>query len=713
MAGTPNNRSQPQGPPAQRLLASGDESGTAPEDRPFRPDVEGLRAVAVLLVVLYHSGISALSGGYIGVDVFFVISGFVITGVLLRERVTSGRTSVLAFYGRRCRRIIPAATVVIIITVVLSYFLLGLGTGSRTASDGRWASVFLANVHFSAVGTDYLRSQQPPSPLQNYWSLSVEEQFYVVYPTLFLVLAGIRTRFSLRARLTAGLLIIIAASLAFSVIDTASNATIAYFSPFTRAWELALGALVAVATPWLKAVPSAVAAIASWLGLGAVLYAAFAFDAKTAYPGSIVTVPVVGAALIIAGGVTAGALGAEAVLGLAPLRLIGKLSYSLYLWHWPILILAAEYAGRTSLSVPQNLAWDVVALLASVITYVVVENPIRHAKPLLRVRWASIGLGVALVAVSLGAITVQADAAGSSRIVAKNQATPKAASAQDLLALVAASPDMRTIPSNLVPPFSQLVTRPESDIGFPPVSSGCRPSASQSRVPTCVFGDRTGAHTMVLYGDSHAGMWFVALDDIAKQAHWRLIVLFKPACPASPLATHALGSTGPWVACEQWQRFAIARVNQIDPDLLIVSQASYYTSPKGVRYTPAQWQHGLAQLLAGVTAPKTKSVVLGNIPSSEGPDCLARHSADIRACATSPHSALTPYNDAEARAAVGRARYVDVTPWFCAKTCSAVVGRYDVYLPGGHVAVGYSRFIEGVLASALGLPTSTGTVSLR
>ncbi len=570
----------------------------------------------------------------------------------------------------------------------------------------------LANVHFSAVGTNYLQSQQPPSPLQNYWSLSVEEQFYVVYPTLFLFLAGIRTRFSLRARLTGGLLLVIAASLTFSVIDTASNATVAYFSPFTRAWELALGALVAVATPWLKAVPRAVAAMASWIGLGAVLYAAFAFDAKTAYPGSVVIVPVAGAALIIAGGVTAGTMGAEAALGFAPVRLLGKLSYSLYLWHWPILILAAEYAGRSSLSVPQNSAWDVVALIASVITYVAVENPIRHAKPLLRVRWASIGLGVALVAVSLGAITVEADAAGGSPIVAQ-EVTPKAASAQGLLALVAASSGTRTIPSNLVPPYAQLVTKPESEIGFPPVSSGCRPSASQSRVPACVFGDRSGSHTMVLYGDSHAGMWFVALDDIAKHDHWKLVVLFKPACLASPLATHALGSTGPWVACEQWQRFALNRVNRIDPELLIVSQASYYTSPTGVRYTPAQWQHGLALLVARVTAPKTETVVLGNIPSSGGPDCMARHRTDLPACATSPRSALTPYNDAEARAATGRARYVDVTPWFCSRSCSPVVGRYDVYLPGGHVAVGYSRFIEGVLARALGLPTSPGTRSVR
>jgi peptidoglycan/LPS O-acetylase OafA/YrhL len=689
-----------------RFLASGDESGTAPEDRPFRPDVEGLRAVAVLLVVLFHSGVSSLSGGYIGVDVFFVISGFVITGVLLRERFTTERTSILAFYGRRCRRIIPAATLVIIVTVLLSYYFLGMGTGGRTATDGRWATIFLANFHFSAIGTNYLSAQQPPSPLQNYWSLSVEEQFYVVYPTLFLLLAGIKTSLSIRVRLAIGLVLVIGASLAFSVIDTHSNVTSAYFSPLTRAWELGLGALVAVGTPWLKKVPFRIAAIATWLGFGAILIVAFSFGSQTAYPGSLVTIPVVGAALIIAGGVRAGRFGVEALLGLAPFRVLGKLSYSLYLWHWPILIIAAEYAGKTSLSVGQNLGWDLVALAASAITYVVVENPIRHAKFLFRVRWASIGLGAALVVVTLGAITVQADLAGASGIVNKKELAPRAASPKRLLALVAEAQDIQNIPSNLVPPFSQVVTKPHSELGFPAVSTGCRPTTSQSRVPACVFGDRIGARTVVLYGDSHAGMWFEALNDIAKHAHWRLVVLFKPACLASPLPTHALGTTGEWVACDQWQHFALDHINQIDPDLLIVSQASYYTNPEGIRYTPTQWQRGVELLLARVTAPKTAKVVLGNIPSSEGPDCLARHTADVQACASSPRSALSPYNDAEKRAAKrDQARYVDVTPWFCTTTCSAIIGSYDVYLPGGHVSSAYSRFLEGVLAATLDLPS--------
>ncbi len=200
----------------------------------------------MILVVLFHANWSVVSGGYVGVDVFFVISGFVITGVLLRERASSGRTSILAFYGRRCRRIIPAATSVIIITIIAAYIFLGVLSGDRTAVDGRWAAIFLVNFHFASEGTNYLASQQLPSPLQNFWSLSVEEQFYLVYPTLFLLIASLRSFLSLRVRLAIGLGLVTVASFALSVAQTASNPTAAYFSPWTRAWELALGGLVAL-----------------------------------------------------------------------------------------------------------------------------------------------------------------------------------------------------------------------------------------------------------------------------------------------------------------------------------------------------------------------------------------------------------------------------------------------------------------------------------
>jgi hypothetical protein len=245
------------------------------------------------------------------------------------------------------------------------------------------------------------------------------------------------------------------------------------------------------------------------------------------------------------------------------------------------------------------------------------------------------------------------------------------------------------------------VGTPLSNIGFPPVSYGCEPTNAQSTVPACVFGDRHGSHTMVLYGDSHAGMWFRALDDIATGAHWRLVLLFKPACFADPLPTHppmALGQVS--TACAQWHRFAINRINRLDPALLIVTQYIGQT-PSGSNYTPAQWETGMMDLLKQITAPKTKKVVLGNIPTVGGPYCLSRHINQVQTCAGVP---LISYNRAERSGAEAEgARYISVTPWFCLTTCSSIIGNYDAYFNTLHVAVGYSRVLEGVLSQALDL----------
>jgi peptidoglycan/LPS O-acetylase OafA/YrhL len=680
-----------------RVLPSGDESGTASEDRRFRPDVAGLRAVAVLLVVLFHAGVSTIGGGYIGVDVFFVISGFVITGVLLRERVSSGSTSILGFYGRRCRRIIPAATVVIIATVAASYIFLGSLAGHRSAVDGRWAAVFLANFHFAAEGTNYLAAQAPPSPLQQFWSLAVEEQFYLVYPTLFLFVASARFAFSFRARLAIGLSIVIVGSFALSVVQTSSNPTVAYFSPFTRAWELALGALVSVGTSWLLKVPARLAAVATWLGLGAVVVAGFAFSAQTPYPGSLVAIPVVGTALIIAGGTAAPRFGAEALLGLGPFQTLGKLSYSLYLWHWPTLIIAAEYFGKTTLPVSQDLALLAVALLASVVSYNLVENPIRHARFAMASKWASVALGVTLIAITVIVVTLPTvGAAGSGGASPGERNAPESDAA--VQAAVTAATQIQRVPADLTPSLEGAA----SDWGGPP--GLCSPATLQVRIPQCLFGDPNGSHTMVLYGDSHALMWFQAMNDIAIRARWRLFIVAKGYCKVDDLP---VGNRADYFGfCGTWQQFAVNRIKTIHPDLLIMTQSSWCCTSQpqanGASVTPAQWQQGLMKRLKQLATPRTALVVLGDIPrnAQSPPDCLARHSDDVQAC--SGVGAPFPSQNAE-RVAVERygGRYIDVTPWFCTARCSPIIGRYEVYLDRLHITATYAHALEQVLAEKL------------
>ncbi len=389
---------------------AGGEAGTPPGDRRFRPDVQGLRAIAILLAIVYHANIQPFSGGYVGIEVFFVISGFVITGLLLREHEKTGRTSLRSFYGRRARRIIPMATLVIIVTVIVTYHSLGTLVGHETALDGAWSAVFLANVHFQATDTNYLLSQAPPSPLLNYWSLGVEEQFYIVYPALFLFMgwwAQRARRGSFRLRLTVVLLVVIVASYSYSIVFTASNAQSAYFSLLVRSWELALGGLIAVYSPELRRIPEAWAAVASWVGLAVILVTSVTLTPASEYPGALVAIPTLAAGLVIAAGASAPKWGVEVLLRRQPFPFLALISFSLYLWHWPILEIAAQRRGVATLP-----AWDDVLLLVgagvlATLTYRFIEDPVRHAKFLVRRKWASLLMGLCLIIATLAVTTYE------------------------------------------------------------------------------------------------------------------------------------------------------------------------------------------------------------------------------------------------------------------------------------------------------------------
>jgi len=692
-----------------RFLASGDEAGTAPEDRRFRPDVEGLRAVAVLLVVLYHAGVPRLTGGYVGVDVFFVISGFVITGLLLREHQGTGHTSILNFYARRCRRILPAATLVIIVVVLATYDLLGLVTGNNTAEDGRWAAVFLANFHFEALGTNYLSAFRPPSPLQNYWTLSVEEQFYIVFPTLFLLVAKAKGLFSLRTRLLATLAVVIMASYWLSITQTASHPLAAYFSPFTRAWELALGAFVAVTTVWLKKIPAAFAALLTWTGLAAVLGAALAFNAQTAYPGSLVAIPVVGSAMIIAGGAAIPRYGVESVLGLRPVRGLGKVSYSLYLWHWPVLIIAAEYFGKPTLSVGQNLLLVLVALGISIVTYRLVENPIRHWKLPAR-KTVALGVGLIVVTVTVLSLILAAESVS----VPSYDVVP-APNNQAVIGQVNAATKITTVPKTIEPALANAEedwSGAGGNLRYPCTSTAGLPVI---KIHVCTGGDPGGKHLMIVYGDSHVIMWYPAFEAMAQAAHWRLVMFVAFLCPAS-LLTVANEVGGPDTLCDTFHRMAVSEINALHPDLVVISQEDWYDRPKGngkpsTFFSADEWQQGLTKLLNAIVVPNVRKVVLGNIPvlPQSGPACLAAHLTNVQACSAPldnlPGGPGPALSRAERLAAEEtRAQYVDPTPWLCSSICTAIVAHYCVYEDQFHITGTYAKYLEVVLRKELGVP---------
>ena len=694
-------------------LSTGDESGTAPGDRRFRPDVEGLRAVAIVLVVLYHGGLKVLSGGYVGVDVFFVISGFVITGLLLRERRAARPRSSASTYVAS-KRIIPAATLVIVATVVATYWVLGVVDGNPTAVDGRWTAVFLANFHFASVGTNYLDRTQPPSPLLNFWSLAVEEQFYLVYPALFVAIAALGAKATFRTRLVIGLVLIIVASFTLSVLQTSSNPTAAYYSPFTRAWELALGALVAAATPWLLRTPKAIAGVLTWLGLGAIVFSAVAFGATTAYPGSLAVIPVLGAGLVIAGGMAAPKWAAESVLGLQPSRWVGRISYSLYLWHWPILIIAADEAGKTSLPFGQNVVWLLLALGLSIISYRLVENPIRHLRISPK---TSVALGVSAVLLTVAALSVAISA--ESEPLRSYKVVP-VANAQALYRQVAAATSITKVPNDMEPTPSQVTNFWGGNFE----SIGCQATASQWDESICTLGDPTAKRLMVVYGDSHALMWLPVFTGIARSAGWKLVVLGKTACPAELVTVANVlangQASGTNVACTRWHRWALHWINTHKPNLLVITQESLYDTPATASsapelFTPDKWRSGLTALLQTLQVPSMRTVFLGDIPvlPESGPHCLAGHPDDAQACSASINHAVLGLDDTEKAAITGSgAEYVDTTPWFCSTKCTAIIDKYCVYRDLFHIDSLWAIYLQNVLADSIGIPERVTSVTL-
>ena len=494
------------------------------------------------------------------------------------------------------------------------------------------------------------------------------------------------------------------ASYWFSIEQTASHPAAAYFSPFSRAWELALGAFVAVSTAWLKKLPSQIAAALTWAGLAAIAYSAFAFGAQTAYPGSLVAVPVVGAALIIAGGVAIPPTGAESLLGLRPFRWLGKLSYSLYLWHWPILVIAAEHSGKASLPLRDNVFPLLLALSLAVVSYRVVESPIRH--------WRlppgkSVGAGVALV---LGTVIILSFIVSVDTTAPAKEAVRPVANAQVLLHQVADATHITTVSKSI----KQARYGAAYLDGSYYESVLCQAGVMAWRAGICTLGDRKGHHLLVVYGDSHALMWIPAFEAIARAERWRLVVLAKYGCPATLVTVAgnpAFGEPpGPNLLCDKWHAWATSWINQHSPSLLVFSQADNYGPPVAggspqVAFTGAQWRHGLEALFDSFELPKAKMVVLGTTPqlTQAGPVCLAAHPRDVPACSSSAQAAVPALNKVDQDTALAHhVAFIDTIPWLCSRTCTAIIGRYEVYDTSGvHISGVWAQYLRKVLAQSL------------
>lgn len=344
----------------------------------FRSDIQGLRAVAVLLVVFFHANFTPFSGGYIGVDVFFVISGYVITAQLRRQTNGTLRERLVSFYCRRIRRIVPAATVVLVATVIASYAWLGAANSVPLLADVRWAAFFSANWHFIAVGSPYFVPGVQPSLVTQYWSLAVEEQFYIVFP--FIVFGVTMTTIARRRpAVLAGVLIpLIIASSWWSIHLTSSNQAAAFYSPFTRFWELALGAvLTVIPSQWTLRRPQINAALGT-VALLVLLVAASQLTSVDAYPGALSWWPCGATAVLLWTGQTRASWGPTVWLSWRPAQYVGNVSYGLYLWHYLWLLLPLEYA-TTPMSISSRVLQILAAFACAVVSFRFLENPIRRS----------------------------------------------------------------------------------------------------------------------------------------------------------------------------------------------------------------------------------------------------------------------------------------------------------------------------------------------
>ncbi|WP_157124686.1 acyltransferase family protein, partial [Nocardia pseudovaccinii] len=378
----------------------------APDATPrgrFRPDIEGLRAVAVLAVVLFHANTPGLGGGFIGVDVFFVISGFLVTGILWREAASADTIGLLRFYGARARRLLPAAGVVVVATAIGAAILLPPLQARQVLGDGIASALYTGNYRLALHGTDYLAADTLPSPFQHFWSLGVEEQFYLLWPALIAGTAWFARRRGIGSGAVLPYLVVLAivATLSFAISLTWTHTLPpwAFFSLPTRAWELGAGGMIALTAGAWSRLPKSVAAPAGWIGLTLIAGACTQLNAKTPYPGTAALLPVLGTALVIVSGCAETRFGVGRGLAVPVMRAIGRVSYSWYLWHWPVLLLAPYVLGH-QLGRGGSMGTVMMAGGLAMLTLWLVENPVRFAAPLRGSAARSLACGGAITAVA-------------------------------------------------------------------------------------------------------------------------------------------------------------------------------------------------------------------------------------------------------------------------------------------------------------------------
>jgi peptidoglycan/LPS O-acetylase OafA/YrhL len=709
----------------------------------FRPDVEGLRAIAILAVVGYHAGLPFLPGGFIGVDVFFVISGFLITGLLVTEVTRTGRVDLARFWARRARRLLPAATLVLALTALVTWWVVPAIEHGTFGLDIVASAFYVANLRFAGQATDYLSEDAAPSPVLHFWSLGVEEQFYVVWPLLLVLLAAVLARRAAgrpsRRQVGIALAVLGLASFAWSWWLTGVSEPWAFFGMATRAWEFAVGGLLAVGAASVARLPAPARGVLGLVGLVALVASLVLIDEELPYPGTAALWPVLATGAIIAAGTTSSGrpAGVPALLATAPARAVGRISYSWYLWHWPVLVLAAWAWGELSLTTSVALA--LASLVPAVLAYRFVENPLRHRPSLVASSGASLRLGLVLsvaaavagLALTLlpgggaAAAPVAVPAEGGGRPVAapttepddlapepsETAASPSASSTPSPASSPSPTPAPTRTPSWPDGPITPSPQQARADLPIT-YENGCHLDNQTSDGAACVFGDRDSATTVVLLGDSHAAQWFPALNRIAKEQGWRLLSRTKAGCPAPDVTIWQRSFSRAYTGCDAWRDEVLSDIERRPPALVVAAgtrteslvDRSSGARLEGTGRSGDEWIAGWDRTLSRLGEAGVPVAVLRDTPWA-GVDmaaCVAGNASDPSRCDL-PRSTLdSPAYDVRRAARAETATGVDLSDVLCgSKVCPATLGRYLVYRDTDHLTATFATALAPYLADRL------------
>lgn len=703
---------------SSRAAASGEASPKVVK-KAFRGDIQGLRAIAVLAVIADHMFGYPL-GGFVGVDVFFVLSGFLITGLMLREFDKTGKISFGDFYRRRVRRIMPVALFVLIVTTAASWYLF-LGERTRSITlDAASAAIFGANWRFAAQGTDYLQADGPVSPLQHYWSLSVEEQFYLVWPALFVLVLGVlAARFAwdaTRAKhvLTLVVVAVTLGSLAFAAWETQANPTVAYFSTFSRAWELGVGALIAVLAPRLSRIPAAVRPALQWLGLAGIIASLFLITPETAFPAPGALLPVLATALVVAGGIG----GPRYVFPLTNVasRYIGDISYSLYLWHFPVIIFAgAVYPERGAFVI---LGMLVATSLLSVFSYHLIEDPIRKsswldpsakkkqkmsAESAVRLQLTAVSaLAVITAVVSVMAINhgpTSAAQAVPAPIPQASSGTAAAVSPADVLSASLLDATKAAEWPELSPSMDAL-----GSAGFPVEdAAGCAPATDSGK--DCSISTPDPSKLAIVAGDSMAIAWLPAIRAALEPNGWTVHAVTYAGCPFLD-ADVASETDDRTEACAGHREIVRTVIAESKPGLLILSNA-YNQGMIAEDRKPSltAWEAAATRAQSEWTEAAGRVVVIQSPPQGADPkECVTRISKPTDCVAPIVKKTWSDYAAVDRRVAerAGHA-YIETKKWFCTSgsMCPVFADGITIRRDKSHITEEYARKLAPLLGVEL------------